>query len=91
MKETNKQFKSFQHHKIKGCVAYKAKGLASSFNLENKIEKKYQHNILYCVDCPDCDNFYIRESEWRIEERVFNHYGRDRSYIVYKALTYYLS
>ena len=27
MKEVNKQFKNLQHHKIKGCFAYKAKRL----------------------------------------------------------------
>jgi len=84
MKEVNKQFKNLQHHKIKGRFAYKAKRLASSFNLKDKIEKKYQHNVVYRVDCPDCDNFYIGESGRRIEERVFDHAGRDRNSHVYK-------
>ena len=84
MKEVNKQFKNLQHHKIKGCFAYKAKRLSLSFNLKDKIEKKYQYNVVYPVDYPDCDNFYIGESRQRIEERVFNHAGRDRNSHVYK-------
>ena len=84
MKEINKQFNGFQHHKIKGLVAYKAKRLSSSFNLKDQIKKKYQHNVVYRVDCHDCDKFYIGESGQRIEERVFDHGDRDRSYIVYK-------
>ena len=59
MKVVNTQFKNLQHHKTKGRFAYKAKRLTSSFNLKDKIEKKYQHNVVYRVDCPDCDNFYI--------------------------------
>ena len=39
MKEVNKQLKYFQHHKIKGRVTYKAKRLASSFNLRDKLDK----------------------------------------------------
>ena len=85
MKEVNiKQFKNLQHHKIKGRFAYKAKRLTSSFNLKDEIEKKYQHNVVNCLDCPDCDNFYIRESGQRIEERVFDQAGRDRNSHVYK-------
>ena len=39
MKEVNRQLKYFQHHKIKGRVTYKAKRLASSFNLRDKFDK----------------------------------------------------
>ena len=74
---------SLQHHKIKGRFAYKAERLTSSFNLKDKIEKKYQRNV-YRVDCPDCDNFCIGESGRRIEERVFDHAGRDRNSHVHK-------
>ena len=73
-----------KHHKIKGRFAYKPKRLTSYFNLKDKINEKYQHNVVYQVNCPDCESIYIGESGRRIEERALDHAGQDRNSHVYK-------
>ena len=40
--------------------------------------------MVYRINYPDCDKFYIRESERSIEEGVFYDAGRDRNPHVYK-------
>ena len=56
----------------------------SCFNIKDKIPKKHEHNLVYKVDCPDCDVSYIGESGRRLKERVMDHAGRDKNLHVLK-------
>ena len=46
--------------------------------------KKHEFNLVYTVDCPDCDVSYIGESGRRLEERLMDHAGRDKNWHVLK-------
>ena len=69
MKDMTKQFKKFRQHNFNTWFSYKAKRLASCFKLKDPVKKNHKHNVVYEIDCPDCDLSYIGESGRRIEER----------------------
>ena len=71
---------------IKTKVAYPGKKLASNFNIKDKTKFEHQHDIIYLGDCPnkDCNDNYIGEVIRRIEERVIDQNGRDKSSHLYK-------
>ena len=84
IKEISKELKKLKHHKIKPRFAYKAKRLASKFNLKDKVDKKHQHNVVYQVNCPDCENVYIGETGRRLIQRTMEHAGKDKNSHVHK-------
>ena len=84
IKEMKKHIKKLEHHKFETRFAYKAKRLASRFQLKDQVKKKHQHNVVYEIECPDCEVFYIGESGRRIEERFKDHNGRDKNSHVLK-------
>ena len=55
-------------------LSYNSRALISKI----KFQKKHEHNLVYKVDCPDCDVSYIGESGRRLEERIMDHAGRDK-------------
>ena len=59
VKEVNKVFKKFN----------------SCSNLNDPIKKEHLHNVVYEIECPDCDKKYIGETGRRIEERFKEHAG----------------
>ena len=44
-------------------------------NLKDSIKKEHLHNVVYEIECPDCDKKYIGETGRRIEERFKEHAG----------------
>ena len=67
----------------KARVAYKAKRLATCFNLKDRVQKKHEHEFVYEVTCLDCSVKYIGETARRLEDckirRLKDHCGRDRN------------
>ena len=72
VKEVNKQFKKLKKHNLKARFAFKAKRLSSHFNLKDPIKNEHLHNIVYEIECPDCDMRYIGETGRRVHERFKN-------------------
>ena len=64
---------------MKARFAFKAKRLSSHFNLKDPIKKEHLHNVVYEIECPDCDMRYIGETGRRIHERFKEHAGRDHN------------
>ena len=64
-----KHIKRLKHHKFETCLSYKAKRLASRFQLKDHVKKKHVDNMVYKIECPDCESFYIGESGRRLEEQ----------------------
>ena len=74
-----KHIKRLKHHKFETCLSYKAKRLASRFQLKDHVKKKHVDNMVYKIECPDCESFYIGESGRGQEERFKDHNGRDKN------------
>ena len=70
--------------KVKARISYKAKRLISCFNLKDEVQQKHQHNVVYEVTCPDCDDVYIGETGRRLQERLKDHCGRDKNSHVFR-------
>ena len=79
-KETNKHIKRLKRHKFDTRLSYKAKCLASRFQLKDHVKEKHVHNVVYEIECPDCESLYIGESGRRLEERFKDHNGRDKTH-----------
>ena len=79
IKEMKKHIKRLKHHKFDTRLSFKAKRLASRFQLKDQVKKKHVHDVVYEIECPDCDSFYIGESGRRLEERFKDHNGRDKN------------
>ena len=78
LKEINKHMKKVKP-KVKARVSYTAKRLGSVFGIKDKTQKCHEHNIVYSVKCPDCDDTYIGESGRRLDERITEHSGKDKT------------
>ena len=58
--------------------------MISCFNLKDEVQAKHQHNVVYEVTCPDCDDVYIGETRRRLQERLKDHCGRDENSHVFR-------
>ena len=79
VKEVNKQFKKVKKHNLKAHFAFKAKRLSLHFNLKDPIKKEHLHNVVYEIECPDCDMRYFSETGRRIHKQFKEHTGRDHN------------
>ena len=71
----------------KARVAYKAKRLATCFNLKDRVQKKHKHEVVYEVTCLDCSVKYIGETARRLEDckirRLKDHCGHEIKICMY--------
>ena len=66
--------------------AYTATRLRGKFKIKTKIVKEHQHNISYCVECPE-ENFnenYVGKTGLRLSKRVISHNGWDTNFHILK-------
>ena len=62
-------------------MTYQSKELSTKFNVKVKAELCYQNNLVYHGKCPyqTCTGDYIRETEFRIKERIIDHNKRGKN------------
>ena len=65
VKEVKKEFKKLKRHNFKTRFAFKAKRLSSYSNLKDPIKKEHLPNVVYEIECPDCD----KKVYWRNWEK----------------------
>ena len=68
--------------------AYTATRLRDTFKIKTKILKEHQHDISYCVECPE-ENFnenYVGKTGLRLSKRVIIHNGGDTNFHILKHL-----
>jgi len=65
------EFKKFGHRNL---VFYNPKTVKSLFtNLKDKDDKELQSNVIYKIDCKNCDGCYIGQTKQYLKKRVYQH------------------
>jgi len=72
--------------KIRVCSVYKAKKLATKFNIKDRTKFQDMHNIVYHVQCPNkkCKSHYTGQTKCRLEKRSSQHRSADKNSHVLK-------
>ena len=64
---------------IKPQITYKAKKLASKFQIKDNIKFEHKHNTTYAVKCSTCGNKYVGQTKCRCIKRVIEHNAKDKN------------
>ena len=51
--------------------------LGSNFQIKDKTKFDHKHDLVYYVECPECQEDYIGEIGRRLHERICDHSGKD--------------
>ena len=67
-------------------VTLKSTKLSSCFNVKDKIDFEYNHDLIHYTKCPEptCIDDYVGESACRITDRIKDNSGRDHTSHVLK-------
>ena len=88
IKSMKTNFKCNLPNNIVTKSAFSASKLSNKFNIKSKTKQDHQHDVTYCVKCPEetCGEDYIVETGKILSERVIDHSGRDKNSHVLKTL-----
>ena len=86
LKSFKKGIRNILPNNVKARIAFTVRKVGTSFEIKDKTEMKYNHDIIYYNECPEeqCNENYIAETGRRISERIIDHAGRDSNSYVYK-------
>ena len=86
LKSFKKGMRKVLPNNVKPRIAFTVRKVGTSFEIKDKTEMKYNHDIIYYNECPEeqCNENYIAETGRRISERIIDHAARDSNSYVYK-------
>ena len=86
LKSFKKGMRKVLPNNVKARIAFTVRKVGTSFEIKDKTEMKYNHDIIYYNECPEgqCNENYIAETGRRISERIIDHAARDSNSYVYK-------
>ena len=90
VKNRNKTLKNVLPTKVKTHIVCTDQKLNSRFQIKDKINEKYKHNIIYYIKCPEasCTEDYLGETGHKIIEEIAHDAGKDnQSHLLKHALT----
>ena len=67
-------------------ISYSGHKLNTRFHMKDKTAQIHQHDLVYCVKCPDqsCNQDYLGQTGRRIIDRADDHSGKDKHSHLFK-------
>ena len=86
IKNLNKTLKNVLPSNVKRRITYTGQKFNIRFKIEDKINEKHIHDLIYFIKCPEafCMEDYLGETGCRIIERVTDHAGKDKQSHLFK-------
>lgn len=68
-------------------VTYTGRKLSPQFNIKDKTDFEYQHDLADHVNCPEatCKNDFVFETARRIQKSIKDHVGKDYKSNMFKG------
>ena len=81
-----RNLKSLLPSTVKANIGFTGKKLSRCFQIKDQTKFEHKHDIIYLGTCPEdnCSENYIRESGYRISERIIDHNCRDQKSHIFK-------
>ena len=81
-----RNLKSLLPSTVKANIGFTGEKLSRCFQIKDQTKFEHKHDIIYLGTCPEdnCSENYIRESGYRISERIIDHNCRDQKSHIFK-------